>query len=181
MTTFGTLTVLGDAEWPASRKRLVHVRCECGREKVVLEHNLKSGNTRSCGFLPCTGRWRHRALPPGSTARTAILLNYQSNARRRGRAWEISDQLFDELTAANCAYCGAPPSNVTRDRNGDGSFTYNGLDRVDSEGGYTPDNVVPACVTCNRAKTDMSVEEFDAWLTRAYERRASWPTRTTTR
>lgn len=49
-------------------------------------------------------------------------------------------------------------------------FTYNGLDRVDPSRGYATDNVVPACIVCNRAKADMSREEFHAWVGRVYSR-----------
>lgn len=47
-------------------------------------------------------------------------------------------------------------------------FVYSGLDRVDSKRGYTLNNVVPACIICNRAKTDLTREEWVAWIARAY-------------
>lgn len=44
----------------------------------------------------------------------------------------------------------------------------NGIDRVNSKEGYTEENSVPCCSTCNKAKLDMSFEDFRAWLSRAY-------------
>jgi hypothetical protein len=41
-----------------------------------------------------------------------------------------------------------------------GQWTYNGLDRIDNAKPYTMENVVPCCATCNRAKLNLTVEEF---------------------
>jgi 5-methylcytosine-specific restriction endonuclease McrA len=38
------------------------------------------------------------------------------------------------------------------------------LDRADSTLGYIPTNVVPCCKVCNRAKSDMTRSDFQAWL-----------------
>jgi hypothetical protein len=38
---------------------------------------------------------------------------------------------------------------------------------MDNTCGYTSDNVVPCCKTCNMAKRDMTVQEFTSWLKRA--------------
>lgn len=52
--TFSRLTVLGDAE-PisngANKLRAVLCRCDCGKEKVISQSNLRTGRTRSCGCL----------------------------------------------------------------------------------------------------------------------------------
>lgn len=163
---FGLLAVVREAS-PRAGKRMVVCRCECGRERTVQVNNLASGSTRSCGFAPCSTRWDWRRLPPGEQARTVIFLNYQATARAKGREWGLSREQFDELTATPCSYCGSPPANRTKDRWGNGAFVYSGLDRVNPDRGYTIDNVVPACIICNRAKTNMTLEEFRAWLRRA--------------
>lgn len=45
-------------------------------------------------------------------------------------------------------------------------FFYTGVDRVDNGIGYTIENVVPCCGTCNHAKSAMSVDEFISWALR---------------
>ena len=40
------------------------------------------------------------------------------------------------------------------------SFTFNGIDRKNNNLGYTYDNCVTACTTCNKAKNSMTIEEF---------------------
>ena len=47
-------------------------------------------------------------------------------------------------------------------------FVYNGVDRVNNGFGYEEGNAVPCCRTCNVAKRDMAVEDFLAWIKRAY-------------
>ena len=47
----------------------------------------------------------------------------------------------------------------------EGSYTYNGMDRVDNAKGYVLGNVVPCCHTCNFAKRGMATNEFVAWVT----------------
>jgi hypothetical protein len=50
-----------------------------------------------------------------------------------------------------------------------GDFIYNGLDRVDSMKGHTPDNVVPCCYRCNCAKNNMSFNDFISHIEKMYE------------
>lgn len=47
-------------------------------------------------------------------------------------------------------------------------FVRNGIDRVDSAQGYVLTNVVPCCKQCNRAKSDLSREEFLTWVERVH-------------
>lgn len=43
-------------------------------------------------------------------------------------------------------------------------FKHNGIDRIDSKAGYSPDNTLPCCQFCNRAKMGKPVEEFESWV-----------------
>ena len=45
----------------------------------------------------------------------------------------------------------------------------NGIDRIDSNKGYSFDNVVACCKYCNGAKNTMTQEEFKEWIKRVYE------------
>lgn len=49
-----------------------------------------------------------------------------------------------------------------------GPVRYNGIDRKNSNVGYTAANCVPACRRCNLAKREDSVSEFVGWIERAY-------------
>jgi len=50
-----------------------------------------------------------------------------------------------------------------------GHYKYNGIDRKINSRGYTPDNSLPCCRTCNFMKKDMDYQTFVDWIGRAYK------------
>jgi hypothetical protein len=134
--------------------------CDCGKETHVRCSALLNGNTKSCGC------YRGRPLESGRSARNSVLYRYKENARKANREWGLSDALFDGLTSADCHYCGNPPTNNHKLCTGFGEFRYNGIDRKDSRLGYTPDNVVPCCKVCQKAKSNLPYEVFTSLLIR---------------
>lgn len=51
---FGLLTVIKQVPKPDNVKtkgKYYLCKCDCGNEKIVYGHNLKTGNTKSCGCL----------------------------------------------------------------------------------------------------------------------------------
>ena len=46
---FGRLKVVGPAGSDNNHNKLWFCQCDCGRETIVLGHNLKGGRTKSCG------------------------------------------------------------------------------------------------------------------------------------
>lgn len=83
------------------------------------------------------------------------ICQYQQEAKRRKKIYKLPDALAADLMTDNCYYCGESPKPL------------NGIDRVDNEVGYLPNNVVTACKYCNLAKAKYSKEEFEGWLSRA--------------
>lgn len=159
---FGRWTVLNKYE---VRKRLNGkrttywlCRCECGTEKFVIAGQLTYGSSTKCKRCP-------RMKARGISSRNTVFSEYKKAASERGYPWFLSDADFDVLTAQNCFYCAAPPSN-TNNSGCNGSFTYTGIDRMDNSRGYEIDNVVPCCRRCNRAKDVMSQEDFLSWAER---------------
>jgi hypothetical protein len=134
-------------------------KCDCGNETIVVSYKLSSGNTKSCGCLRMQPK-----VPPAERARNVVLNVYRTNARKRGYRWDLTDEDFDRLTCQPCFYCGLQPSAVVT--SGRGTFTYNGIDRMDNTIGYTPKNSVSCCATCNRAKRAMPYNDFIAWIVR---------------
>lgn len=101
------------------------------------------------------GTWERRQKG-GDYARRRLYV-YKQNAKDDGRTWALSDEEAVALIIGVCNYCGAP-ANAT-----------NGIDRVDSAGGYTPDNVISACWTCNRMKGVMKMCDFITHIKKIYE------------
>jgi hypothetical protein len=128
---------------------------------VVSCGNLRAANVVSCGC------YKDRIiLPPKEAGRRAAKRHYLKGAKERGFCWELPDALFFQLLEQKCNYCGEPPSNQF---NGAfHKFKYNGIDRVDSFCGYTPDNVVSCCGPCNRMKLQLTREQFLARIEKIY-------------
>jgi len=96
------------------------------------------------------------------------------NATTRGHKFTLSEDEAFAIFASLCFYCGAAPANISDGGRGVfGSFTYSGIDRIDSDYGYTPENVRPCCKMCNTAKHNYSVGVFLAWARRLVEHQAA--------
>lgn len=167
---FDRLVVVSFSGYVAGkRRRLGYLcQCDCGSQKVIQRDSLLGENTRSCGCLKIDFLRRDRKRTPESyqnRMRNQTLAAYKANSLRYGRQWSISDERFFELIQHPCNYCGTTNSNVTRYKSY--SFTYNGLDRIDSSLGYCESNIVPCCKTCNYGKNDMSRDGFVAHLKKA--------------
>lgn len=172
---FGRLTVLERVASSDSRRGARwRCRCECGGEKETFGSLLVQGTTQSCGCFArelAAERAKERALPEGEAALRGVFRRYKSQAKSRGFGFRIARSRFEELVQQECHYCGTSPSNEVGPRYGrNGTLAYNGLDRVDPTKGYTKSNVVPCCHPCNRAKSDMTLNEFQAWVLRVARR-----------
>lgn len=77
---------------------------------------------------------------------------YARGAERRGLDFDITYKYFKEITSKPCFYCG-------RYSNGE----VNGIDRINTEAGYTADNCLPCCKTHNYMRggvLNLSVNDF---------------------
>ena len=144
-----------------STLRIFLCQCDCGRERRVRFSNLRSGNSKGCGSC---GRGPRQDAD--ETCINLLLGRYRYSARLRSFSFSLSRDEFKTLLMSDCHYCDEPPSNEWKYK--DHVLVYNGIDRVDSQRGYEIDNVVPSCRICNRAKANMTTEEWIAWIKRLY-------------
>lgn len=152
-------------------------RCVCGDEKTFWKFSsISRQETCGCGTdsAGLTAKQRRSVL--------SRMNSYKSGAKSRGFSWDLSYDDFVNITTKNCVYCNAPPKiwdcvsgapSVTKDCPHVDSSLYeilfNGVDRVDSNDGYTVDNSVTCCTACNRAKSDMSIGDFKNQVERMYK------------
>ena len=141
-------------------------RCDCGKETYVRSNHLAGGKIRSCGCLKQEGG-SHR-LPHGEAGFNAIVGHYIKSAKRRHYDYDLTRDQVRAIIGQNCHYCGAEPAQGASYQTSAGAYIYNGIDRLDSRRGYTPDNVVPCCGRCNYAKGKMGYSEFMDWIKRVY-------------
>jgi len=168
---FGKLLVSNEsARFPSGKSYVTKWKCfcDCGQERWIQHSSLLAG-TRSCG---CYARKRvseANSLEPGLAASRCIYWQYKLRAKRKGLDFDLTFEDFIGLCNKPCFYCGAIKSNECIVEGRNGSFLYNGIDRVDNCLGYKFENCVTACKICNRAKDIMSKEEFVTWIFQAYE------------
>lgn len=146
-------------------------KCQCGVSCRVRASKLKSGQTKSCG---CYKRDRAAEVntldAPWIAMRNELLGSYRRSAKVRGLKFELSLEECENLFKGNCNYCGVGPSSVKTRRHknarrlNEAVYRYNGIDRADNNLGYTVDNAVSCCRTCNMAKSGKPLNEWISWL-----------------
>lgn len=162
-TKYGKLVVLELSHVDYKSRNFYLCQCSCGKKKIVQEGLLKSGNTKSCGCLLKEAAQQKR-LPNKGSQITAVLLGYKRHAKDRGYCWELARAEFEALILANCHYCKAKPANKKTTKNSLEPLYYNGIDRRNNLEGYHANNVLTCCAICNRAKGNMSYEDFIQWI-----------------
>lgn len=148
--------------------------CDCGNKIVVDARRLKSGNTKSCGCLlkengSITMKRRYPNIGYGDANFHCLIYDYKRAALKRNLSWTLSNEEAKNLFKSNCYYCNLEPCNVCNKRKLKGEFIYNGIDRLDNNKGYTIENCVTCCKICNRAKFQMTEDDFKKWIKRAYQ------------
>lgn len=179
----GRLTVISHEGKDHRGKHLWLCLCDCGKNKVVVSDNLSSGKSNSCGCLKIEFLARKGNQYGLHEDREVALLKVQySHLKRRNDSKCFTDTLsfedFSLLSKSACKYCGLEHSKEIEDRLNESKkgkrlsdhiLKCNGIDRVDSNKGYTKNNSVPCCKFCNFAKHTMSENDFYTWIKRVYE------------
>jgi len=159
---FGRLLVIRDAGNRISprgeKESMWECQCDCGNTKTIMGTNLRTGDAISCG---CYNKERTAAMnriPVEEYRVNRIMIVYKKNAHNRNLSFQLTREQIRELISSDCYYCGSEPSNSHVSHGH--KITYQGIDRLDNSKGYTPDNVVPCCIVCNKMKKALSHDEF---------------------
>lgn len=169
---FGRLTVL---EYAGKNGKL-HIwkcKCECGKEHFTNGNRLRDGSAKSCGCYKSEISRKKASKGYGEASFNALYASYQRQAERRGLPFSLTKEQFRHNTSLNCYYCNTPPSQKISKSAPyiNGHYLYNGLDRVNNEKGYEEGNVVPCCISCNKAKMALSQTAFFNLIQKIYENR----------
>lgn len=136
-------------------------KCDCGNEKVIRKRNIVNMGHTSCG---CQRFYLDKSIPNLN----ALYTDYRKRAKYSNLGFTITIEQFQKLTKQNCFYCDKEPSQSYCTETNT-PYVYNGLDRVDSALGYTLDNIVTCCKSCNYAKHVLTQKEFFDMIKRIYE------------
>ena len=149
----GSLVVISRVHGSAVTKAQWLCLCSCGSTRIVTGAHLRRIQASGKNFTCCTN-----GLHRSEVVDRLLLLEYQRSAIYKQIGWNLDDAVAIRLFHASCFYCGR--KGVNRRRYRGEAFAYNGIDRLDSNYGYEPWNVVACCKPCNYAKNEMSQSEF---------------------
>ena len=146
---FGRWTVLNmlPSQSAKHKRSFWRVQCACGNYGTILGQNLKRGKNLGCGCVH-----HNRIRPFESLFHTIFNL-----ANRRNIPVNLTYEEYLEFTrTTECHYCKEvilwTPFNKLNGHH---------LDRKDNALGYSKDNCVVCCGTCNRVKSDVfTYEQF---------------------
>ena len=164
---FGRLIVLEPTDEMRQENVVWKCLCDCGKIYRVITSSLNRGHTRSCGCLHIDTAsellekvGRQNRMNYGEASFRDVLRIYKRNAKDRMVSFELTTEEFAELTKKNCYYCGAEPAKVNHPTRNYGPYIYNGIDRVDNTKGYILENCVTCCMTCNKMKVRLDINNF---------------------
>lgn len=160
---FGNLTVIKPIGKDRNRAIIYNCKCICERTFNTISNKLRIGQHKSCG---CIRDWSSRLgkIPPNKIlvdkqcCINRVYSGYKCSCKFKERDFLLTKEDFEKLMFSNCYYCNKPPSN-SFNRSGSELF-YNGIDRINSKVGYTIENTVTCCKTCNFMKGPLEFEEF---------------------
>lgn len=141
-------------------------QCSCGNLLIAFSKrdldsklkNLRLGKIIAC--KDCTNKHYIENRTNEQLYRYVFNSSVRS-AKDRKIEFNLTREYFTKLILKPCKYCGEINSNERQDRlNSSENISYNGIDRIDSSKGYTIDNTVPCCDTCNMMKNKYSVGFF---------------------
>lgn len=161
---FGKLLVIATSDKKHGSAPMYECRCDCGNITYRTSTQLRATSRPRCFSCLNDANKGVSRYEAGETGFNSLFCSYKSAARRRELPFELSREEFRELTQKDCYYCGDEPSKLQYGSYGftkeHGVYKYNGVDRIDSNLGYTLNNVVPCCHTCNIMKGTQTLEDF---------------------
>lgn len=148
-------------------------QCICGKIKDVYYYSLKSNNSISCGcifkedrikdlqnFIKSSNKFPNQK-ENGVAAFNECYNNYRTSAKTRKLEFNLSKEQFKKITEKNCYYCNTEPKQFLKSSKIKyGNYIHNGIDRKDNKVGYTLENSLPCCSSCNYLKRDLEYNEF---------------------
>jgi hypothetical protein len=151
----------------AGKHRRYRVMCpRCKQEVTMTSQTIL--NSKSCG---CTKKdsstWKRKGainrpwkLPEGEASFNYLYYQYQCSAKKRNIFFELTREEFKAIITKPCSYCGDCCQSVRLSKGANGGFNYTGIDRRNNNEGYTLNNSIACCKTCNFMKLDHDYDFF---------------------
>jgi hypothetical protein len=167
----GTSIKVKVSDLPTFSNAIITAKCEyCGEERKIpystLSMNENSWFIRTketpcikCYLSKCQVGKNNAHFKHGNQRYS----EYQCRSKSLNREFNLTIEQFEEITNRPCHYCGGNSIDRNKDSRG------NGIDRKNSEIGYTLENCVPCCATCNFIKNNMPYDEYIRFIKQSYE------------
>lgn len=167
--TFGDLIVIERLGSHRSSKSVLY-KCQCklcSKEFELTSKSLYRKKNLNCGCVGMPGK----RLPNNQGITNKLIQSYKSNAKKRNLQFLLSYEDCKILFSNNCYYCGVEPKQIFKHQKCFGTIVYNGIDRLNNSIGYSIDNSVSCCKTCNYKKRETDMELFLEWVEKIYNNR----------
>jgi hypothetical protein len=126
------------------------------------EQNKKYRDKNNVRYYSNQQTWR--STPEGFVSNTVH--GARTRASKKKIAFDITNQDIHQMMAAQdmkCAVTGVEMTLDSLNRKKANPFKCS-IDRIDSDGGYTKDNIRLVCWAVNQMKADRTEEEFKFWI-----------------
>jgi hypothetical protein len=137
-------------------------QCVCGVRKKIPISNLTTGKSKRC--TTCSHEILAVSRRVGNIWESCFRKRLERVAIAKGYEVSITAEQFKNIAEKDCYYCGSAPEKLYRYKgikNGPShQIMVNGIDRKDSDVGYTLANCLPCCSTCNFMKNKMPFTSF---------------------
>lgn len=164
---YGKRTIIEELE-PVKHQRRFSYRCACGAVSVCWLSGIDKNYGCGCA-KDIQKALKFRRKKSGEASFNEVYASYVRGAKARNLAWNLTKEHFLSLATKECFYCGALPAQIVHAGRFHGNFVHNGIDRLHSTKGYTPQNTVSCCKKCNFSKRSTNFETFKAWIQKVYE------------
>jgi hypothetical protein len=163
--TFNNIKVLSYAYSKNSRKYFNVLCLKCNKESEMRGDRFtglqKLETCSKCRQQNAIDKSKSRSTE--DTIKNILYRRYKYGATSRGIAFNLSKSELINIVNKDCIYCGKTPehtkSSIRISRN-NYNFKHNSIDRFDNSIGYTIDNAVSCCITCNMMKKNLDVKDF---------------------
>ena len=174
---FNKLTVLDTIV--QNKRKYYQVQCDCGRIDLKRKDWVESGRTKMC--KPCSAKLTASKYPP-PVNRTGYeglsgthYLSIKFGAKRRNIGFDVTPKFLWELYLQQNKKCALSGEDIVlvnkiKDQNVDWSIITASLDRIDSNQGYTTDNVQWVHKRINLLKNDFTEKELLYWAKKIVEK-----------
>lgn len=144
---------------------------DCGK-------NLSNYQAKRCRSCQTKFMWLNKDLISYGNRRkekyiasfNRVYNNFIRSAKKRNHSFNLTREEVKFLFMQKCNYCGQEPSQYysSHGKICNGIFKFNGIDRINSNIGYTKENSISCCKWCNWAKNSLSVQDFLNHITKIY-------------